>query len=147
MSPDPGRRTFAPVLLGIALTCAFLLLIGYAARKRRAMESQPLPRLTIIAPARGDVVDSPLVVRFTSPRPLVLQPSGWGYQKFHLHVWINGVQHMPAGADIRQVDGETYDWMLASVRNGRATVYLGWADQAHRERRQSSSDTISFSIH
>jgi hypothetical protein len=147
MTADSHKRSFAPVVLGIGLTCAFLLLIGYAASKRRAMEPVALPQLKIVAPAAGDVVDSPLVVRFTSPHALALQPSGWGYEGFHLHAWINGVQHMPAAADIRQVDGETYDWVLASVRNGGATISLGWADQAHRDRRQSSSDTISISIH
>jgi len=146
MSVHPGRRSFAPVLLGIGLTCAFLLLIGYAASKRRALESAQLPRLTITAPAEGDVVDSPLVVHFTSARPIGLQPSGWGYEDFHLHAWINGVQYMPAAADIRQVDSDTYDWTLASIGNGGAQIYLGWSDQAHRERRQSSSDTISFEI-
>ena len=142
----PPRRSFAPILLGLALTVGLLALIGYSASKRRAAESAGAPQLTITKPARGETVDSPLAVHFTSTRPISLQPSGWLHGRLHLHANVNDVQFMPAVTDIRALDSMTYSWTLHGVGKGAARLYVGWGDPAHRELSQGASDTISVTI-
>lgn len=138
------RRSFAPVLFGITLTAGLLLLIGYVASKRRTADAAGAPQLTITRPFKSDVVDSPLIVRFTSARHITLQPGGWGYERLHVHAQVNGVQHMPAAADIRPLNRVTFDWTLPAVRKGSVQLSLGWADRNHRELSHGGSDTIFF---
>lgn len=120
-----------PVAIGILLTAVLLAALGYLASQRRQAQSGP-PNLTLLGPARGQVVDSPLVIRFASGAPIRLTPNGWLAGRWHLHARVNGIEHMPAAADISASDS-TYDWVVPAVPRGRASVRLGWADLRHRE--------------
>ena len=124
----------------MALTGVLLACLAYAARLRNAAELEMAPQLSITAPAEGAVVDSPLVVRFTAAHPLDLMETGWGHDGFHLHASINGVEYMPAAADI-VAQGPQYAWTIHAPR-GPASLYLGWADHMHRALQKGMTDTI-----
>jgi hypothetical protein len=146
MNEPAPRRSVAPVVFGIVLTCMFLAAIGYAASKRRAAEADTVPQLALIAPSDGDVVDAILIVRFTASQPITLRSSGWGYGRFHLHGWINGTAYMPGAADVREAGPNRYEWRLNTTFRGAGQLYLGWADQAHRQWPGGSTAPISIRI-
>ena len=128
----------------MALTGVLLACLAYAARLRNAAELEMAPQLTINAPAQGTVTDSPLVIRFTAAHPLDLMKTGWGHDSFHLHASINGVEYMPAAADIVAQNRE-YAWTIHAPR-GPASFYLGWADHMHRPLQKGMTDTIHTTI-
>lgn len=142
---EPQPRNLAPVVIGIALTCVLLVGLAYLANQRKAADAEPAPQLTILTPADGAALDSPLVIRFVSTRPLELKPSGWGYRSLHLHVWVDSIQLMPAASEII-ADSSQYRWLLPGVSRGRKRLHLGWADQAHRPVTQGGSETVSATI-
>jgi hypothetical protein len=146
MTDNPQRRSIAPVVTGIFFTVALLAFIGYAASKRRAAEADTVPQITVLTPSSGAVVDSPLVVRFVTSHPISLQSGGWGYGRFHLHAWIDGVAHMPAAADIQPAGDSLYEWTFTSYTPTGGQLSLGWADQAHREWPSGSSAPIQIRI-
>jgi hypothetical protein len=125
-----ARRLF-PVFIGVGLTILFLIALAYLADRRR--NTQPVVEsIDLIEPAAGAVVDSPLVLRFATTAPLALTPSGWGTEELHLHARVDGVEYMPAAADIVR-HGSAFVWTLPTVRRGSHTVRVGWANLAHRE--------------
>lgn len=142
---QPEHHKAIPVVIGITLTALVLGFVAYVANARRHAEAVAVPQLSILSPGEGAAVDSPLVVRFTSNQPLVLNPTGWGYRTLHLHAWVNGVQLMPAAADVVQSDSATYEWTLALGRGPQA-LSLAWADQAHRPLTAGGSDTIRVEL-
>lgn len=100
-----------------------------------------------MAPQGASVVDSPLVVRFTSTSIMERRPTGWGAQALHLHAWVNGGQLMPAAADVRPIDQRTYEWTMRQVTRGAdQTVHLGWADASHRAISAGSSPEVTVTI-
>jgi hypothetical protein len=141
---DSERAKILPLIIGMALTGVLLACLAYAAKLRNAAELEMAPQLTINAPAQGMVIDSPLVIRFTAAHPLDLQPTGWGHKGFHLHASVNGVEYMPAAADI-VVQGGQYAWTI-HVPSGPVSFYLGWADRMHRALPQGMTDTIQAAI-
>ena len=143
---ETERRNVVPVVIGLALTSLFLLLLAYLANARRNAERFAVPAITILAPTDGAAVDSPLVVRFSSSQPIELRASGWGYRTFHLHALVNGIQHMPAATDLVAEDSAHYRWTLQAVSRGAAELYIAWADQAHRPLAKGGSDTLQVTI-
>jgi hypothetical protein len=143
---EESRPSILPVVIGIALTCVMLAALGYAASRRNAVNRAGAPQLTIVAPAEGAAADSPLVIRFTSARPIELRESGWGHANFHLHAVVEHVEHMPAADDIVAVDSLEYQWTIAAAARGAAHFVLGWADQAHRPVLGGASDTMRVII-
>lgn len=140
------RRNLLPVILGIAITGVFLVLLAYMANRRRA-DLAATPQLTIVAPAGDAAVDSPLVVRFTSSRQLELQSTGWGTSGLHLHATVGSTQHMPAARDISTVGANTYEWVLAAVpRGSNQALQLSWADMQHHPLPQGASSQISVTV-
>jgi hypothetical protein len=141
----PARRSVLPVAIGIALTCAFLLLLAYLGQRR---DGQPrvVPDLTILSPLAGAAVDSPLIIRFSAAPDVSLLPTGWGFERLHLHAWIDGVAYMPAASDIRTTGPGTHHWTIPVARRGRRHVQLGWADAVHRELGSGRSDAVEILI-
>jgi hypothetical protein len=140
----PPPRSLLPVFIGIALTAVLLAGLAYLSSVRR--NARPIaPTLTILQPAPGAAVDSPLVVQFTSSAPLVLTPSGWTSGTWHLHARVNQLEYMPAAAEITTLDS-SYQWVLPAVPRGAASIKLGWADQRHRETSIGSSDVVRTTI-
>jgi hypothetical protein len=142
---EEERPKIMPVVIGIALTCVLLACLAYAAKLRNAAESQMAPQLTITGPSQGAVTDSPLVIRFTAGHPLDLMPTGWGHDNFHLHASINGVEYMPAAADIIAQD-QQYAWTIPTAPRGEINLYLGWADHMHRALQKGMTDTIRATL-
>ena len=143
-SRPPVRRVM-PVVIGIALTCVFLALLAYLGQ-RRSSQQPVILQLTILSPRAGETVDSPLIVRFAASHAVSLMPTGWGFERLHLHAWIDGVAYMPAAADIRAADGALHTWTIASARRGARQIQLGWADAAHRELSVGRSDSVKVLI-
>jgi hypothetical protein len=143
---ETQRPNFMPVIIGMALTCVLLAALGYVANRRGKVRHEPPPSLSVITPTTGMAVDSPVLVRFTTGQQLDLRASGWGHDTYHLHAVVNGVEIMPAAADIVPADSAIYAWTLSGVSRGSTTIYLAWADHAHRPLRQGASDTIQVTI-
>lgn len=142
---QPESHKVIPVVIGIALTAVLLGFVAYIANVRRQAEALAVPQLAILSPDAGAAVDSPLVIRFTAEQPLELNSTGWGYRTLHLHAWVNGVQYMPAAADIVRSDSSAYLWTLPLGR-GTLDLSLAWADQAHRPLTAGASETIQLRL-
>jgi hypothetical protein len=142
MTEPAARPNLLPVIIGIALTAALLAGLAWLSRERRAAEAGRAPQLAIVAPRRGDTIPTPAAVTFTSARPIELQPTGWGYDNLHLHADVNGVEIMPAAADITPQDS-TYVWTFPDVRPGQFAVRLGWADEQHRPITAGASNIVT----
>lgn len=137
-----ARRLF-PVFIGIGLTILFLIGLAYLADRRR--NAEPLVEsIKLLDPTPGAVVDSPLVVRFATTAPLALSESGWGTRQLHLHARVDGVEYMPAAADIVREDS-VFVWTLLAVRKGPHTLRIGWANLAHRELNTGAAE-VDFSL-
>jgi hypothetical protein len=131
-------------MIGIALTAALLIGLGYLTSSRRSAAPRAQP-VEILAPADQATVDSPLVVLFVTREPLALHPTGWGTDDLHLHARVAGVEYMPAAAEIVQTDS-VFRWTLPSVPRGSHTIQLGWADLRHRELSAGKSRQINVTI-
>ena len=142
---DSVAKKITPVLVGIGLTIVLLVVLAYISDRRRNHVTLAPPDLQILSPAMSSVVDSPLTIQFRSAEPLVLRASGWGVRNLHLHARINGVEHMPAAADIRPADS-AYVWVLPAISAGTLAIQLGWADQAHRELTKGASDVAHVTL-
>lgn len=145
MTEAEHRLNILPLIIGMALTGVLLAALAYAAKVRNAAEKEAAPEITISAPARGVAADSPLVIAFTAAHPLDLMPTGWGHGTFHLHASINGVEYMPAAADIVG-RGAQYEWTIPNAPKGPIEFYLGWADHMHRPLQKGMSDTIHATL-
>lgn len=139
-------RKLLPIVVGMVLTGLLLATLAYLANARNEVESRAIPQLSITAPLSGAVIDSPLVIRFTSTEPIHLQPTGWGHRRLHLHAWVNGVEIMPAAADITVPEPGSYSWTLGATAPGVVRMYVGWADMSHRPITPGSSDTVNVQI-
>ncbi len=140
MPPASAPVRITPVIIGILMTIILLAGLAYISNLRRNSPSSA-PALTIVWPAPGAQIDSPLVLRFTSAQPITLRPSGWGAGQYHLHAHVNSVEHMPAATDITQ-HGSEYRWAIPAAPRGPLTIRLGWADQQHRAVGSGASDTV-----
>ena len=139
-------KRFLPVFIGVFLTAALLALLGYLANRRNA-EISAVPKLIIESPKMSEVLDSPLVVRFSASPALQLRSTGWGIGGLHLHAWLNDQQIMPAADEIKEVGDRTYEWQMRSITRARAIhLHLGWADMAHKPVPEGNSDEIQFDL-
>jgi hypothetical protein len=139
---DSVARRILPVIIGIGLTIILLVVLGNIAQQRRQQQAAAAPVLRVLQPRPGVSVDSPLVIQFTTTAPLALHPTGWGAGNLHLHALVNGVEYMPAAAEITRRDS-LYHWTLPAVARGRLELFLGWADQRHRALQAGASDTVT----
>ena len=139
------QRTILPVIIGLSITAVLLVFLAYAA-KRRTNELNSIPQLTLVYPGEAAVLDTSVVVRFTSTKPLTLAATGWGYQQLHLHAWLGDAQLMPAAADIQAVDASTYEWRISAPPGPERVFYLAWADAHHHAIPQGASQRVTVSI-
>jgi hypothetical protein len=122
-------KPLLPVFIGVALTVVLLGVLGYLAQLRRNAEPAP-PALTILSPG-ATPADSPFTIRFESSQRLHLGTSGWASGQWHLHARVNGIEYMPAAAEVSD-SGSIYRWEIPAIGRGRLSYSLGWADRAHR---------------
>src|SRR5690606_29685375 len=105
----------------------------------------PAP-LVLLSPANGAAVTGPMELVFSVSGP-VLEPeaSGWSAAGFHVHAEIDGVERMPATADIRR-SGDRYTWTLAEPLTGEVTVRMVWSDARHRPVAEGASEAVTVTI-
>jgi hypothetical protein len=141
-----ARDLLLTVAGGVMLLVAVWLLLSGGGMIGGAEAGAPPPALTLIAPVSGASVSGPLVLRFRADNTRLLSsPSGWGANGFHLHASINGVEVMPAPADILPSDGE-YSWTLENPPVGEVTVQLLWSDGQHRAVGAGASQAASVTV-
>ncbi|MGQ0814166.1 MAG: hypothetical protein ACT4O1_06835 [Gemmatimonadota bacterium] len=138
---EAQRRNILPIAIGIVLTGLVLAGLGIISNMRRNAEVDVAPQLSILSPAPGATLDSPLVVRFTSTKRLALKPSGWGHGRLHLHATVNGIQYMPAAAELSARD-TIYEWTIRTAPAGSFSLQLAWADMAHRPLQAGTSGIV-----
>lgn len=139
----PGPNLL-PVIIGIVLTIILLSGLAYISNMRRNAPTSA-PQLTLVSPLESAALDSPLVLRFTSARPITLGHSGWASANYHLHASVNGVEYMPAARDVEARNGE-YLWTIPAVPRGPLRIRLGWGDQAHRAVTSGATDTVRATL-
>ena len=144
MTEPSTPNRLLPVFIGIALTAVMLIGLAYLADKRR--HAAPLAQpINIIQPLDQQVVDSPLVLRFSTSEPLKLHPTGWGTDRLHLHARVGGIELMPAAAEITAADS-VFSWVLPAVPRGTHTIQVGWADLHHRELAAGRAPAFSVTV-
>ena len=144
MTEQSTAARLLPVFIGVGLTVLLLIALGYLAERRRNAEPLAQP-IRVLAPATGQVVDSPLVLRFTTSESLAQHPTGWGTERLHLHARVGGIEHMPAAADIEKRDS-VFAWTLSGVPRGTHTITMGWADLHHRELSAGRTPELTVTI-
>ncbi|MGH7481074.1 MAG: hypothetical protein ACRELV_02890 [Longimicrobiales bacterium] len=140
------RATVVALLVGGAV----ILGLGYWAGKRQAGDArfgpQPPAALTMIRPAAGDTLPAgPTMLRFATSAPLELTPRGWMAGSYHLHAYVDGVEHMPGAADIRALDDGRFVWTL-SLESGLRRLRLAWASGTHRALGTGSTAAITVHV-
>ncbi len=137
-------------VLGIAggamLVAALAVLVaGGPGDDGQAVAGVPSP-LVLISPVDGAAVAGPVELVFTaSGADLAPNPTGWGAEGFHVHAELDGVERMPAMADIRRM-GDRYAWTLADPPTGAITVRLLWSDSRHRPVPDGASEAVTVTI-
>ena len=133
-----GRPSALPAAIGVALAALAILGLGLWTASR---PDTAHPTVTLISPAQDTSVSGELALRFRSSRPLVLQPTGWGTGRYHLHVLVNGQERMPGPNDIRALDSDLYQWRLTDLPDS-ARVQLVWALPNHQRLAEGASHTV-----
>ncbi len=131
---------------GAMLVAALAVLVaGAPGDDGQAIAGVPAP-LVLVSPVDGDAVSGPVELVFTaSGADLAPNPTGWGAEGFHVHAELDGVERMPAMADIRRTD-DRYAWMLADPPAGEITVRLLWSDSRHRPVPDGASEAVTVTI-
>jgi hypothetical protein len=119
-----------PAIIGFLIGGAVVLALGFVGSMRRDAGGDSAPALRLLAPADGDTVDNPVVLRFTTPADLRLQRDGWIADDLHLHALADHRELMPGAAEIT-TDGESFSWTLQPLQPGEHRVYLTWAGRNH----------------
>jgi hypothetical protein len=126
----PGRT---PAIIGFLIAGAVILGLGFLAGLRGGGGDgdSAVPPLHILAPAHGDTVTNPVILRFYTPAALRIERFGWGAGDLHVHVMADAREIMPAAADIES-DGDAFVWRLPPLDAGPRRLYLTWAARDHR---------------
>jgi len=139
------QRSRTPVIIGFLLAGAAILGASFLASVLRRSTPDSLPPLEIIAPVDGDSTSNPVTLTFRTPAPLHLDDAmGWSADDLHIHAIVDGVEIMPAAADISAHGDSTFDWRLPPIEPGSRRIYLTWAARNHGNL---AADTDTITIH
>jgi hypothetical protein len=94
--------------------------------------------VSLLSPGSDTTTNGSIRLHFQTTRPLVLQPTGWGAGRFHLHALVNGMERMPAAADIVALPDGGYQWLLSDLPDS-ARVQLVWALPSHQRLTEGAS--------
>ena len=135
----PSRPSLLPAVIGLVLAGALILVLGFwtASRPERADH----PTVDLLQPARDTTVTGPLTLVFRTSQRLNMEPTGWGTGRHHIHVLANGIELMPAAADIRPVGNDRYEWVLTSLPDS-VQLQLVWALPNHSRLTAGSSRSV-----
>ncbi|MEX0907170.1 MAG: hypothetical protein WD054_02480 [Gemmatimonadota bacterium] len=120
-----------PAVIGFLLAGAAILALGFCPGLRQAAPGGgAVPRLQITAPLDGDSVPSPISLVFRTAAALRLGATGWAADDLHLHAIVDGVEYMPAAADIAVAES-SFVWLLPHLQPGARRIHLTWAARHH----------------
>jgi methionine-rich copper-binding protein CopC len=104
-----------------------------------AMGGMTLPALRIISPANGATVRNPVAVVFETPADLSKMAMGGGMSDMrgmqpaaHLHIEVDRRVTMPAMKHLTKAGPQRYRFSLGSLKPGRHTIRVYWADAHHK---------------
>lgn len=117
---------------GMVLAALVLLVAGGESDTGARPETFATPRLEMVQPREGDVIEGPLPVVFRVDGEMEIGPGGWGVGTHHLHLELDGVELMPAAADIERLGEGEYRWVLRTPAPGPHTLRLLWSGMDHR---------------
>ena len=135
----PSRPSLTPAVIGIALAGALILVLGFWTARRPVRVGHP--QVDLLQPGRDTTVSGPLTLVFRSSQRLAMLPTGWGTGRHHVHVLANGVELMPAAADIRPLGNDRYAWVLAGLPDS-AQLQLVWALPNHTRQAAGASRSV-----
>lgn len=151
--PAPGgapQPAVLPTVLGILMIGIAVLAIGFWMDARRnAAETSAgaaLPTITLIEPAPGAVVESPLPVLFEAPVRLRWVAGGWQAGRLHIHAEVSGSELMPGARDIQPLGENRYRWTLPPLPAGEHTLRLFWSGPDHRPIQQGASEAVGILV-
>lgn len=134
-----------PLVIGGFLAAGLIILaLGFLARTPGGAREDRVPAIVVLDPATGDTVRGTVTVRFRTTDELSLGTQGWTAGELHLHAMVDGVELMPAAADISGADS-TFAWRLPPLPPGDRTLYLTWAGRHHGNLR-GATDTVRFHV-
>ncbi|HSJ07247.1 MAG TPA: hypothetical protein VK936_11110 [Longimicrobiales bacterium] len=145
-APDRPPASRTPAIIGFLVAGAAILGLGFLAGLRRdaGPPADGIPELRILDPGHGDSVTNPVTVRFATSADLRLGRAGWAAGDLHLHAMADGVEIMPAAADVTVGDGD-FAWQLPALPAGDRRLYLTWAGRDHRNI-AGPTDTVTIHI-
>ena len=129
--------------LGILMVAAGII-VATAQALRHEPETAAagdVPSITLLAPQSGDTVDAPIPVRFRAGDRLALGTMGWASDDLHLHAYVDGVEIMPAAADIEPLGDGAFLWNVPAYP-GEHTLELGWAGMQHGAISEGASEAV-----
>lgn len=149
-----GGRTAAPdrrilrIAVGYAIAGAVVLGLGFwvAGRDPISPGAPEVWSLVIYNPESGAVVDHPLTLMIETRAPLELGAQGWVAGRLHPHVLVNGVELMPAAADIEALGDGRYRWRLPTVSRGTHQVQVVWSGPDHAQIPEGASAPITVEV-
>ena len=136
----------APTIFGILLAGLAVLTIGMWVGGRDSGDDGALPQLELISPVHNDTIDAPFAVTFSTDARLVKAPEGWRAGRLHLHARLDGVEHMPAAADVEAMGDNRFVWNFPGIGAGPHQVKLLWSDPEHRPLAEGASESVEFLI-
>lgn len=104
------------------------------------------PAIELLHPVAGASVAGPLAVLFRVESELVRQPSGWGVDGLHLHLQLDGLELMPAPADVEAMPGGAFRWTVGPLEPGPHSLRLFWSDGAHQPVEGGESRTVDIRV-
>lgn len=132
-------------LLGAAmLVLALVVLIRGGAEDDGGRPLAPPPAVRLLEPAAGATLDAPLAVVFEVDREMERMSSGWGVEGYHIHLQLDGLELMPASADIEPRGDRTYRWSVGPLEPGEHRLRLFWSDANHAPVEGGESEAIGI---
>lgn len=138
-------------LLGIVggamvVGAVLLLLLGGERDTGAAPDIATAPALEMVSPSQGDSVRGPLLVVFRVPGEMEMRPGGWGVGDYHVHLALDGVELMPAAADIERLGEWEYRWTVGMPAPGSHTLRLLWSGLDHRPIEETATPPVRVEV-
>jgi len=140
-----GDRALAFVGGAMVIVALLLLLFGGERDTGEALVAPP-PAIDIGGPSPGDLIESPLEIRFRTGAPIGALRGGWGVGEFHLHAELGGMEIMPGPSDLRRLPDGSYLWTIGRLAAGEHTFRLFWSDAAHRPLDASATPAVTVRV-
>ena len=101
--------------------------------------------LTIVEPAEGATVASPVALVVQTAAPLQPGPMGWSANGRHLHLRADGSELMAGVGDIAPAGPNRYRWTV-QLPAGAHALRLYWSGADHQAIPQGASQTVRVQV-